>query len=40
MQKIKVISQEKIRMKYMVSVSEKNWKISQIDFTVILVLKA
>ena len=39
MQKIKVIKHEKIQMNYMASVNEKNWKSSQIDFTVILVLK-
>ena len=38
MQKIKVIEHEKIRMKDMISVSEKNLKSSQIDFTVIVVL--
>ena len=38
MQKIKVIEHEKIQLKYMVPVSEKNLKSSQIDFTVILVL--
>ena len=38
MQKIKVIKHEKVWMKYMLTVREKNLKSSQFDFTIILVL--